>query len=79
MRSWPTEQELKGTTVLALPVDEASVKVRSGPPKDDEEDHALDVWAGVLPLRLVVGEPVADPRLREGLRPSEVITRYRLA
>lgn len=74
---WPTEQELKGTTVLALPIDEASVKIRTGPPKDDEEDHALDTWAGVIPLRVVAGEPVADPRLREGLRPSDVITRYR--
>ena len=73
---WPTEPELKGTTVLALPVDEASVKIRTGPPKDDEEDHALDVWAGVIPLRLVAGEPIPDPRLREGLRPSEVVTRY---
>ena len=76
---WPTELELKGTTVLALPVDEASVKIRTGPPKDDEEDYSLDVWAGVVPLRLVAGEPVADPRLREGLPPSEVVTRYRRA
>ncbi|HET9316547.1 MAG TPA: pyridoxamine 5'-phosphate oxidase family protein [Vicinamibacteria bacterium] len=75
----PTGPELKGTTVLALPIDEASVKIRSGPPKDDAEDHALDVWAGVVPLRLVPGEPVADPLLREGLRPSDVITRYRRA
>ena len=76
---WPTEPELKGTTVLALPIDEASVKIRTGPPKDDAEDHALDVWAGVVPLRLVAGEPVADPLLREGLKPSDVITRYRRA
>jgi uncharacterized protein len=76
---WPTEQELKGTTVLALPIDEASVKIRTGPPRDDEEDYALDTWAGVIPLGLVAGEPVADPRLRQGLRPSEVITRYRRA
>jgi nitroimidazol reductase NimA-like FMN-containing flavoprotein (pyridoxamine 5'-phosphate oxidase superfamily) len=73
---WPTERELAATTVLALPIDEASVKIRTGPPKDDEEDYALDAWAGVIPLRLVAGEPVADPRLREGVRPSAVLTRY---
>lgn len=73
---WPTELELTATTVLALPIDEASAKIRSGPPKDDEEDYARDTWAGVIPLRLVAGEPIADPRLREGVRPSAVITRY---
>jgi nitroimidazol reductase NimA-like FMN-containing flavoprotein (pyridoxamine 5'-phosphate oxidase superfamily) len=74
---WPTELELKGTTVLALPIDEASAKIRTGPPKDDEEDYASDVWAGVIPLRMVSGEPIADERLREGIHPSEVVTRYR--
>jgi nitroimidazol reductase NimA-like FMN-containing flavoprotein (pyridoxamine 5'-phosphate oxidase superfamily) len=59
----PNENELRGTLVLRLPVSEASAKIRSGPPKDDEEDYALPHWAGVLPLRLVAGEPVADPRL----------------
>jgi nitroimidazol reductase NimA-like FMN-containing flavoprotein (pyridoxamine 5'-phosphate oxidase superfamily) len=72
----PTPLELLATTVLALPIDEASAKIRSGPPKDDEEDYAQDTWAGVIPLRLVAGEPIADPRLREGARPSAVITRY---
>jgi uncharacterized protein len=60
----PTRQELKGTTVLALPIAEGSAKVRTGPPIDDDEDYALDVWAGVVPLTLQRGEPVADPRLR---------------
>lgn len=59
----PTEQELKATSVLALPIDEASAKVRTGPPLDDEEDYALHVWAGVLPLHLCTGEPLADPRM----------------
>src|SRR6185295_2588226 len=59
----PTEQELKATTVLVLPLTEASAKVRSGPPLDDEEDYALPVWAGVVPLRLVAETPIADPRL----------------
>jgi uncharacterized protein len=60
---WPTEQELKATKVLALPISEASAKVRTGPPLDDEEDYALNVWAGVLPLRVHAEEPVPDGRL----------------
>jgi nitroimidazol reductase NimA-like FMN-containing flavoprotein (pyridoxamine 5'-phosphate oxidase superfamily) len=60
---WPTEQELKATKVLALPISEASAKVRTGPPVDDEEDYALKVWAGVLPFRLRPEAPLPDPRL----------------
>lgn len=56
----PNDKELRGTLVLRVPLDEASAKVRVGGPKDDDEDMALDVWAGVVPLRLVTGEPVAD-------------------
>jgi nitroimidazol reductase NimA-like FMN-containing flavoprotein (pyridoxamine 5'-phosphate oxidase superfamily) len=58
----PTPQEMKGTTVLSFPINEASAKVRVGPPKDDEEDYALPIWAGVLPLSLVPGAPIADER-----------------
>src|SRR5579859_7638480 len=54
----PTEQELKATSVLALPLDEVSAKVRTGPPIDDEEDYALPVWAGVVPVRTQVEQPV---------------------
>jgi uncharacterized protein len=60
----PTPQELKATSILALPLDEASAKVRTGPPVDDDADHALDVWAGVVPIRVVRGEPAPDPALR---------------
>jgi len=60
---WPTEQELKATLVLKLPIDEASAKVRTGPPLDDEEDYQLPCWAGELPLRLVPQAPVPDLRL----------------
>jgi uncharacterized protein len=60
---WPTEQELKATKVLALPISEASAKVRTGPPLDDEEDYELKVWAGLLPFHVETEEPVADPRL----------------
>jgi len=56
----PTEQELKATTVLALPLEEVSAKVRTGGPVDDEADYALPVWAGVLPLDVAVKEPVPD-------------------
>src|SRR5438132_2653683 len=56
----PNEAEFKQTLVIALPLDEASAKVRTGPPIDDEADYALDVWAGVVPLSLVKGEPVRD-------------------
>ena len=59
----PSVQELKATAVLSLPIEEASAKLRTGPPLDEEEDYALDVWAGVLPLKLRAGEPVPDPRL----------------
>ena len=65
----PSENELRATRVVALPLDEASAKVRTGPPKDDEEDYALAVWAGELPLRLEPLEPVADPRLAPGPTP----------
>lgn len=60
----PTEQELKGTTVLALPLEEVSAKVRTGGPIDDEADYALPVWAGVLPLETVAKPPQPDARLK---------------
>ena len=60
---WPNAQELAATTVLALPLAEASAKIRTGPPIDDEEDYALPVWAGVLPLGVESGVAEADPRL----------------
>ncbi len=63
---WPTPQELAATTVLAIRLSEASAKVRTGPPIDDEEDYALPVWAGVLPLGVSASAPVADPRLPPG-------------
>jgi len=60
----PTRKELAATTVLALSLDEASVKARAGGPKDDDEDYALDYWAGVVPITMSVGQPQPDPRLR---------------
>lgn len=60
---WPNRKELKATVVLKLGINEASAKIRTGPPLDDEDDYVLKCWAGVLPLSIVPGEPVADPRL----------------
>ena len=71
----PNESELKQTLVLAMPIAEASAKVRTGPPIDDEEDYAMGVWAGVLPMRLVPGEPVRDGRSRASV--PEYVARYR--
>jgi nitroimidazol reductase NimA-like FMN-containing flavoprotein (pyridoxamine 5'-phosphate oxidase superfamily) len=73
----PTEQELIQTTVLTLPLTEASAKIRTGPPLDDEEDYAMNVWAGVVPLKLVAGEPINDPRLPEGIDVPEYARSYR--
>jgi uncharacterized protein len=56
-------KELAATAVLAVPIEEVSAKVRRGDPKDEEEDYALPVWSGVLPLALVPGSPVPDARL----------------
>jgi len=56
----PSEKELKQTLVLRLPIHEASAKIRTGPPLDEEEDYALPIWAGVLPLKLTPQPPVAD-------------------
>jgi hypothetical protein len=73
----PTPQELKGTRVLALDLDEASAKVRTGPPVDDDEDYGLDVWAGVIPLTLTPGSPQPDPRLTPGIEPSDAVREWR--
>ncbi|HEY6891716.1 MAG TPA: pyridoxamine 5'-phosphate oxidase family protein, partial [Solirubrobacter sp.] len=69
----PTPQELKGTRVLAFDLDEASAKVRTGPPVDDDEDYERDVWAGVVPLTLAAGEPTPDPKLTPGIEPSHAV------
>ncbi len=62
----PNRRELKATRVLAMPLTEASAKVRTGPPVDDEEDYVLPVWAGVIPVGMAAGEPEADARLKPG-------------
>lgn len=63
----PTEQELQATTLVAIAIDSASAKVRTGPPSDDEDDYSLPIWAGVLPIRQQFLEPEADARLATGI------------
>ena len=64
---WPSELELKATSVLKLPINEASAKIRTGDPKDDAEDYGMNVWAGVLPMTLSKGDPVPDTLLKDGI------------
>jgi nitroimidazol reductase NimA-like FMN-containing flavoprotein (pyridoxamine 5'-phosphate oxidase superfamily) len=72
-----TDAELKGTLVLTLPLKEVSAKVRTGPPKDDEVDYALPLWAGVVPLKLTAGNPIDDPRLPKGIEPPGYARNYK--
>jgi nitroimidazol reductase NimA-like FMN-containing flavoprotein (pyridoxamine 5'-phosphate oxidase superfamily) len=72
---WPNDQELKATSVLVLPIEEASAKIRTGPPIDDDEDHALDVWAGVVPLETRALAPQPDELLRAGIGVPEHVAR----
>lgn len=75
----PNAQELKATTVLAIPLEEASAKVRIGDPKDDDEDMAIPVWAGQLPLRLTPGAPINDSLLTAGIEPPDYVLNYNRA
>ncbi|MCL2769128.1 MAG: pyridoxamine 5'-phosphate oxidase family protein [Solirubrobacterales bacterium] len=72
----PTGRELKAIHVLAMDISEVSAKVRTGGPLDDEDDYSLDVWAGVVPLGLAAGEPIADPRLPSGIEPSDAVRHW---
>ncbi len=72
----PNEKELKATLVMRLPIEEFSAKVRQGPPIDDEEDYSFPTWAGVIPLRMVAGEPINDPRLDAGRAVPEYVKHY---
>jgi nitroimidazol reductase NimA-like FMN-containing flavoprotein (pyridoxamine 5'-phosphate oxidase superfamily) len=72
----PSEKELQATTVLALPLEEVSAKVRTGPPIDDEEDYALPVWAGVLPLEHTPNLPIPDDRLPKEIAVPEYVRSY---
>ena len=73
----PGENELKATLVLSLDIDEASAKIRVGAPVDDPADYQLNVWAGVVPLRLTAGAPVDDEKLNEGITVPQYASSYR--
>ena len=73
----PSENELRATLVLKLSITEASAKLRTGPPVDDEADYALPCWAGVVPLALTASAPVPDGRVGAGIAPREEIQAYR--
>jgi nitroimidazol reductase NimA-like FMN-containing flavoprotein (pyridoxamine 5'-phosphate oxidase superfamily) len=73
----PSENELKATAVVALAIDEASAKVRTGPPLDDEEDYAIGSWAGVIPISLRAATPQPDPLLAKGIALPSHIGDYR--
>ncbi len=72
----PNEKELKATLVMRLPIEEFSAKVRQGPPIDDEEDYSFPTWAGVIPLEMVPGTPIDDPKLDEGQAVPEYASNY---
>jgi nitroimidazol reductase NimA-like FMN-containing flavoprotein (pyridoxamine 5'-phosphate oxidase superfamily) len=73
----PNEKEMKQTSVLEFTIEEASAKIRTGGPVDDEEDYALPVWAGVLPLALKPSSPIADARLPQERAIPAYVARYR--
>jgi uncharacterized protein len=72
----PNERELKATSVLRLPIEEFSAKVRKGPVVDDEEDYSFPTWAGVIPLEMIAGKPVDDARLLPGQTAPEYARKY---
>jgi hypothetical protein len=73
----PSAQELKATSVIRVPLEEVSAKIRTGPPVDAEEDYQLNCWAGELPLHLVPQPPVADPQLRADIALPEYAQNYK--
>ena len=74
----PTDQELKATSVLVLPMQEVSAKVRTGPPIDDEEDYAIPIWAGVVPVHMRAGDPIPDDRISPAAEAFDIhrLTRF---
>jgi nitroimidazol reductase NimA-like FMN-containing flavoprotein (pyridoxamine 5'-phosphate oxidase superfamily) len=74
----PHEKEIKATSVIAMPIEEASAKVRKGPPLDYDADMGEQAWAGVIPLALVPGAPIADPRLDAKITMPDVVARFAL-
>lgn len=72
----PNDAEMKATLVVEMPIDEASAKVRTGPPLDEEEDFSTSYWSGVLPFLEKIGTPEPDPTLNTGIDVPEYVKRY---
>lgn len=73
-----TEKELKATTVMSMSIDEASAKVRTGQPEDDEADYAFPVWAGVIPIRYEIEPPIPDPKNLPGVEMPDDVRKFRI-
>ncbi len=73
----PNSKELKGTTVLRLPITESSAKIRTGDPVDDAEDYDLNFWAGVIPLKMIAEKPIDDALLKKGIDTPEYALKYK--
>lgn len=73
----PSEEEINATTLVSLPISEASAKIRSGPASDDEQDYSLPIWAGVIPLELRAVPPLADEKLASSIPMPDYVTAYR--
>jgi hypothetical protein len=73
----PSEKEMRATLVLRLAIDEASAKIRTGPPLDDDEDYGLPFWAGELPMRTALLPAISDPRLASGIPVPAHVSGYR--
>ena len=72
----PNRKELDATAVVAIEIESASAKIRTGPPVDNEEDYALPIWAGVVPLKLQAGEPIPDPKLQPAIAIAQSVSNY---
>ncbi len=72
----PNRKELDGTTVIAMTIESASAKVRTGPPSDDDEDYTLPIWAGVVPMEVRAAQPMNDPKLSENIQTPMYVSNY---
>ena len=72
----PTSKELKATKLIKVKIEEASAKIRTGPPGDDKEDYALDIWAGIIPMHTKPLEPLDDPLLKKGIQVPASVKRF---
>lgn len=72
----PNEKELKATSIVSVAIELGSAKIRQGPPGDDESDLKLPVWAGIVPISQQIGQPIDDPKLKNGIMPPKYLQRY---